>query len=135
MQVSFFGGVYILATKFLSKKMVYFVINTNYFVINTNYFVINYKFIQLICWNNSNELELLGLRIVQIYSLSSNYNRLSSTIQIGLHQSSPPLFMCIYFLKLYICYIFNLWQYDITRKVLFFCHFSAQSSSYMLNPY
>ena len=33
--------------------------------------------------------------------------------------------MWIYFLKLYKCYIFIFWQYDVTKKLPFFCYCSV----------
>ena len=43
--------------------------------------------------------------------------------------------MWIYFLKLYKCYIFILWQYDVTKKLPFCLLLFSLSSSYTLNPY
>ena len=40
-------------------------------------------------------------------------------MQTGFHQSYLQEFMWIYFLKLYKCYIFILWQDDVTKKLAF----------------
>ena len=45
------------------------------------------------------------------------------------------MFIWIYFLKLYKCYIFILWQYDVTKKLPLLLLLLSLSFSYMLSPY
>ena len=63
-------------------------------------------------------MELLVLRIFKIYILiqSTDFPQLYIWVHINLVLQCLPMKVC--FLKLYKYYIFNLWQYEITEKLL-----------------